>query len=466
MKKSRSLRPSNSSGNLVDNRYYLSDDQDMTRDRKGLVKRTKSFWKFGKNSSDNEILEGMALWRHRDLVDVEEKEAQKKHFNSQQRIRRPSRDKSNDSDKTLNAKQIEENQTDVKEKPKPVPEVRRRRISTNEKQKLSLPPRRESDEEYHFEKSKNENVDDQFYDDGDDRLIMRTVNRKNILQQYSNDSTGPDSDSESEIISDDPYDCIVVDDQKVKKNTEFPNVAAIGKKLEKLSKSAKYPPGKSSNIHNNQIYNSIADKNNVNLKNEKNNAEKRNNSESENSNLIHYREQRHSFKTFGIEIQNDENGEKESGEGDRFYHNKRNNEPNSQERRRYYNDTHEHNNIASDRRGRSGYETIDDHQESRKPSNNRRNNSERSKREMAADELSDVIENKQFLPRTKLTKTNSNNSKSMYEDDGDMMDYGETLQRRMKSQDHGSKFNEKSANSGNMYGPWYDLWGLDASVRK
>lgn len=131
--------------------------------------------------------------------------------------------------------------------------------------------------------------------------------------------------------------------------------------------------------------------------------------------------------------------------------------------------------MVSDRRGRSSYETIDshiEHHDNRHPSNNRRLNAdveklkyypERSKR----DDLSDAMENKQFLPRTKLTKTNSGNSKkSAYDEESNLMEYGETLQKRMQSPDRGSKFNEKSQNSGNMYGPWYDLWGLDASVRK
>lgn len=477
----RPIRPSNSSGNLVENRFVLSDDRDLPRDRKGLVKRTKSFWKFGKNSSDSEILEGMALWRHRDLVDVDEKKLSNGlRFDSQQRVRKPSRDKSEDSDKTLNAKQYEEEKNEAepqqrKDKSHPVEAPRKRKMSVVEKQKMTLPPRSEmeykddddeDDFENHFEKSQN--ADDQFYDDGDDGLILRTVNRKNILQQYSNDSTGPDSESESEIISDDPY-CIVVDDQqKVKRREHLSNVAAIGKKLERLSKSTKYDPNQGSNVHNNKIYNSL-EKNN--LKNERNNMEKKNN-ESE----LHYREKQHSFKTFGREIQNNENGEKETSDSDRFYpptHNKRSNETNSLEKRRYYTDSGEHNNLGSDRRGRSSHETMDSNHHS-----NRRSNSEsekmdkpkyypeRSRREIISDELSDVIESKQFLPRTKLTKTSSGNSKSKYEDDNDLLEYGETLQRRMKSPDHGAVFNEKNPNSGNMYGPWYDLWGLDASVRK
>lgn len=482
------MRPSNSSGNLVDNRHLLSDDQDVSRDRKGLVKRTKSFWKFGKNSSDSEILEGMALWRHRDLVDVDEKtlvnELSERKFDRQQRVRKPSRDKSEDSDKTLNAKQYEEERKEaepqrLKERSRPVEVPRRRNMSAVDKQNATLPPRSEmeyrddddDDFENHFEKTQN--IDDQFYDDGDDGLILRTVNRKNILQQYSNDSTGPDSESESEIISDDPY-CIVVDDQqKVKRRENISSVAAIGKKLERLSKSAKYDPNNGGNVHANKIYNTL-EKNN--LKNERNNNIERKNNENE----MHYREKQHSFKTFGREIQNNENGEKETNDGDRYYSpnpTKRSNETNSLEKRRYYTESSEHNNLESDRRGRASYETIDANQHDSRHSNNRRSQEsektdklkyypERSRREINSDELSDVIESKQFLPRTKLTKTNSNNSKSKYEDDNDLMDYGETLQRRIKSPDHGAVFNEKNPNSGNMYGPWYDLWGLDASVRK
>ncbi|KAG5878562.1 hypothetical protein JTB14_027631 [Gonioctena quinquepunctata] len=82
------------------------------------------------------------------------------------------------------------------------------------------------------------------------------------------------------------------------------------------------------------------------------------------------------------------------------------------------------------------------------------------------DELSDGgAENRQLLPRTKLTKTNSNNSsQSKYvEQDTGLMDYGETLQRRLKNPEYNSKFDEKSPHNGNMYGPWYDLWGLDST---
>lgn len=65
----QNIRQSTSFGNLTDEQsmdlLYRTIDQ-----RNGhLVKRTKSFWKFGK--SDDEILEGMALWQHRDLVQTD-----------------------------------------------------------------------------------------------------------------------------------------------------------------------------------------------------------------------------------------------------------------------------------------------------------------------------------------------------------------------------------------------------------
>lgn len=72
------IRQSTSFGNLTDEQsmdlLYRTIDQ-----RNGhLVKRTKSFWKFGK--SDDEILEGMALWQHKDLVQTDhEKTIERAH---------------------------------------------------------------------------------------------------------------------------------------------------------------------------------------------------------------------------------------------------------------------------------------------------------------------------------------------------------------------------------------------------
>lgn len=64
-KRSTMIRQSASHGNLTDDDFLFN-----TSDR-GQVKRTKSFWKFGKSDTED-IVEGMAMWRHRDLIQPEE----------------------------------------------------------------------------------------------------------------------------------------------------------------------------------------------------------------------------------------------------------------------------------------------------------------------------------------------------------------------------------------------------------
>lgn len=482
MRKSNSIKPSRSHGNLVENKFYMSDDADvLTKEKKNLVKRTKSFWKFGKNASDNEILEGMALWRHRDLVDVnDEKNKLKRKINSQERVRRPSRDKSNDSDRTINNNMVNNREkAEEKQKGNKTKDIRHSK-SFNEKPKSKQPSKVERDDYKAYKKSSSPtNFDDQFYDDDGDGLMLKTVNRKNILQQYSNDSTGSESDAESDLTSDDPYDSILIDDQKVKKNENpFPNVAELGKKLEKLSKSSKYSPNKDNNL-NNQNRNTIQEKNNINSRLDRNGSVK-NSPDRENEDIYQYHDKRHtnSFKTFGIDPQNNENEKKEELD-DRYYSqtNKRNNETSAQDKRRYYSESNNNRNNSADRRGRPSYESIDSDVERRNRDNRMMTSNRKShddpdnKRDKMAkyydstnDELSDAVDNKQFLPRTKLTKTNSNNSThSKYEQEIGLMEYGETLQKRLKNPEYNSKFDEKSPHNGNMYGPWYDLWGLDST---
>lgn len=82
------IRQSTSFGNLTDEQsmdlLYRTIDQ-----RNGhLVKRTKSFWKFGK--SDDEILAGMALWQHKDLVQTDQEktmERKREHAATLKRLR-------------------------------------------------------------------------------------------------------------------------------------------------------------------------------------------------------------------------------------------------------------------------------------------------------------------------------------------------------------------------------------------
>ena len=464
------MRPSNSSGNLTE-RQYISDDLDtlstLSPERKGLVKRTKSFWRFGK-SSDSEILEGMSLWKHKDLVDIRSATKERSTAKMHNPQKRPSRDRSNDSDKTLNAKHYEDTDQETIKRTK-------QKQSFGEKQRNSLPRRKMSRSEIlddDYEKSTIRNNKDQFYEDSGDGLILRTVNRKDILQQYTNDSTGTDSESESEIISDDPYDSILVNDQvqKVRKNGHFPNVAEIGRKLEKLSKSSKYPPSKADNNNNARNHGTIEKNGNVQERNERN-KHRNLDVEIENDNIMNYESKRYSFKTFGIEPQVNENGKLENNDEGSYVQNR-----NTNKRRNFKEDGNERKNLNQERKQRQSYDSLDseiDNVEKRAAQNHSRHNSEAEKTEKSKyyssriretnDEFSES-ESRQFLPRTKLTKTNSNNSTSQHEQNDSVVGYDENAKRKQKSNEYNANFDNKR--QGNMYGPWYDLWGLDTSIRK
>lgn len=483
--KTTSIKQSRSHGTLVEanknnKTFYMSDDPDMLAKGNKKVRRTKSFWKFGKNNSDNEILEGMALWRHRDLVDVDEVSV-KSRKSSDNKSKRIPRDKSNDSDRTINNNRKDNNYTLERPREKKLkdPAVTnkmkdmRRTKSFNETQKLSLVPSKISDEDnfdeteniYGETKPRNHKFDDQFYEDDGDGLMLKTVNRKNILQQYN--STGTDSETESDVTSDDPYDCILVEDQKLKKNeNNFPNVAELGKKLEKLSKNSKYSPNKEKIQRN-----IVQEKNNKNMRLERHNSERKL-SPTEREQIIKYHDQRkiNNFKTFSPEVESNDI-EEQGVDEDLYYsqnHVKRNNEINSKDKRRYF---AENNNGTQERRGRPSYESIGSEvehkkRESRGVTSNRANDKRDKMKyyDSTNDELSDTQESRQLLPRTKLTKTNSNNSShSKYEQEIGLMEYGETLQKRLKNPEYNSKYDEKSPHNGNMYGPWYDLWGLDST---
>lgn len=72
------MRQSASYGDLMDDKYRSIDRRMNELPANGvMVKRTKSFWKFGKN---DEILEGMAMWRHRDLVLTETERQDEESF--------------------------------------------------------------------------------------------------------------------------------------------------------------------------------------------------------------------------------------------------------------------------------------------------------------------------------------------------------------------------------------------------
>lgn len=67
---SRNVRQAASYGNLTDNDMTLDFRRaTINLDKNGKVKRTKSFWRFSKSE---EILEGMAMWKHRDLIPTDQ----------------------------------------------------------------------------------------------------------------------------------------------------------------------------------------------------------------------------------------------------------------------------------------------------------------------------------------------------------------------------------------------------------
>lgn len=402
-------------------------------EKRGIIKRTKSFWKFGK-STENEILEGMALWKHRDLVDVQREIAKNKpktKAHPQQNAlpqnalpqnalpqngtmdrtdRHSGSEKSNDSDRTLqNAKPSEsmyieksEMKSNENNQVEETPIVKKKTIEGGQKTT-------DSDFENEFIDG-NADTGDNFFDDDGLMLRVKTVNRKNILQQYNNDdeimSESENNDSDSVVSSDDPYDCIVVDDHTATTNDQKKNakkqtdskskskkpinkVAEIGKKLEKFAKSTKYS----------QKENQIRKSSDVNI-------ERRRSLPRSSRKMSEQRE--HTFRTFGHDEKRRSMQEPSKRERER--------------EKRYDQNTSE--NIYGE-----GQQT----------------------------------ENRQIIPRTKLVKSNSVGTATHESDDNGLMEYGQSLQKRLKHPD--TKYQEISPETGNMYGPWYDLWGMDSSVK-
>lgn len=474
--------------NLISSQPNLRNDHNGTlksdqlldeTERKVLIKRTKSFWRFGRSNSE-EVLEGMAMWKHRDLVDVYEdknvevgkheivtimnppKPQERKNYS-----RRAASERSNDSDRTINAKQFEQSEEIYGTNNIEPPKRRTPSFKVQQHQKLSLPTRRESisrnDIDDFDDTSRRSPIDDQFYEDDGDGL-MRTVNRKSILQQYVDSTVETDSESE-DITSDDPYDCIVVDDhttakkqkkqqqlqQQLQKQREsesqarkekYPNVAEIGKKLEKLSKASKYNQDsreKNDEIRRDEYRSSMNNKiNKMTAYNNERNLERspeidpeeeikvrRYNVANRNSQIRSPSPaQRHSFKTFGRQEEKASQSEPEMFVKPRHFEKK------------YQESDKEEKRSPTERRDKLNY-----YQERR-------------------EEYPDENEKRQFLPRTKLLKTNMQ-TVMKFEHEIGIIDYDEALRNKMKKAEY-----EDIPNNGNVYGPWYDLWGLDATVKK
>jgi hypothetical protein len=245
----QSMHPSNG---------YLTDDQqlilrnmlDMDKDSQ-RVKRTKSFWKFGRTTSE-EIMEGMSLWQHRDIVDTVP-EYKKKLFVKMKKELRPAPEipdvrKNASPDKspplenvqsrpkeTIDRKEIKvtngirparslgsiQNE-DNQDKARKTNENYNQRSQTlnrktmseksivEEKQEDFVPRNESRHSDLTNTSTIKTNFENSFYnDENGDGFVMKTVKRREILQRYDNDSS---SDVNSVASSTDPYDCIIVDD--------------------------------------------------------------------------------------------------------------------------------------------------------------------------------------------------------------------------------------------------------------
>ncbi|XP_050684407.1 uncharacterized protein LOC126979200 isoform X2 [Leptidea sinapis] len=242
---------------------YLTDDQqlllrnmlDMDKDSQ-KIKRTKSFWKFGRTTSE-EIMEGMSLWQHRDIVDTVP-EYKKKLFVKLKKELRPapevpeprtqiSADKPPLVENTKTRPQETIDRKDVKvnggirhaRSMGSIQNYEEQTKKINEKYNESQVNKRNMSEKSIVEEKQDDvvvqrndsrhsdltntstiktNFENSFYnDENGDGFVMKTVKRREILQKYDNDSS---SDANSVASSTDPYDCIIVDDHMTSKKQQ------------------------------------------------------------------------------------------------------------------------------------------------------------------------------------------------------------------------------------------------------
>lgn len=225
---------------------------DMDKDSQ-KVKRTKSFWKFGRTTSE-EIMEGMSLWQHRDIVDTVP-EYKKKLFTKikkelrpapevpelrkqaspeklpppvepvqpriQQRVIKETIDRKEmkvpngiRQARSLGSIQTEDRLEKVRNGGDNYPLMNKKSMSEKsiaEEKIEDFVPRNES---RHSDMTNTStiktNFENSFYnDETGEGFVMKTVKRREILQRYDNDSS---SEVNSVASSTDPYDCIIVND--------------------------------------------------------------------------------------------------------------------------------------------------------------------------------------------------------------------------------------------------------------
>lgn len=224
------MKQSNSYGNLTESSRTL---EPYNLDNSTTIKRNKSFWRFSKSE---DILEGMALWKHRDLVTIDGE-----HHDNEMTLKKPVKPSNTLQKKTSRMEDTLKKAKSVDNSEKRVSEYLNRPKSYNEQIQdediYDESPKRRNDSQpmnVQSQKSKNysrELQDTNFYDD--DSMFIKTVKRKEILKQYYN-SSGTDTE-----ISSDPYDCIVIDDHLVPATSTFRNYAESDKRGSLYSRSNK-----------------------------------------------------------------------------------------------------------------------------------------------------------------------------------------------------------------------------------
>lgn len=224
------MKQSNSYGNLTESSRTL---EPYNLDNSTTIKRNKSFWRFSKSE---DILEGMALWKHRDLVTVDGE-----HQDKEMTLKKPvNKTNTVQKKKTSRMEDTLKKAKSVDNSEKRVSEYLNRPKSYNEQiQDEDIydesPKRRNDGQPPNVQSQKNKNYsrelqDTNFYDD--DSMFIKTVKRKEILKQYY--SSGTDTE-----ISSDPYDCIVIDDHLVPATSTFRNYSESDKRASLYSRSNK-----------------------------------------------------------------------------------------------------------------------------------------------------------------------------------------------------------------------------------
>lgn len=219
---------------------------DMDKDSQ-KVKRTKSFWKFGRTTSE-EIMEGMSLWQHRDIVDTVPEYKMKLFTKIKKELRpapevpeprkQPSPEKSPPVEpiqprvkETIDRKEMkipngirqarslgsiqaedraEKNRIGGDNYPLMNKKSMSEKSIAEEKTEDFIPRNESRHSDMTNTSTIKTNFENSFYnDETGEGFVMKTVKRREILQRYDNDSS---SEVNSVASSTDPYDCIIVDD--------------------------------------------------------------------------------------------------------------------------------------------------------------------------------------------------------------------------------------------------------------